>query len=355
MKQTQLFVAVFVLTVPLVTRAHFIADELGVGTSQTTPINPRSGYLYDRLFGSIDLGEAVSLRLDATGTHDFATSAQHGAHFRFVGREIFSFIGGLDWNVSEHFFLSAEGDFSPRSTASADAPVNFASSGQADASINSSSTLYGFLARAGFHVGDNPDTETTIDGDFSLVHYSSRQAVVAVDSGSGPVDIQSVINDCLQNQQAGCDEYISAANQQSVELNQYRTSVSLTQALYDTDLTLAGSYYWYNHDPTTLGYFSLLTAGRSFAANAGVPLAPLRFTVGPGVGHSFGGFRVDLSYQYGQYVADQGRRHGGAIKLQYKFSRVISAWFRVDGVDDLDRQGDTTLSALALIGLRAHF
>ena len=345
------------LALPAAGRATSLSDEFGVGTSQTTPINPRSGYLYDRITGVFDIADPLSLRLEAIGTHDFATSPQHGAHFQLVGREIFSASAGLDWELSDHVFLYGEGFFSPTSTSSSDAPVPFGPTNQADALINSTSSVYGFLAKVGYDTAGDSDYETMVDGALSLVHYSSRQSVTGVETDSGPVDIQSVIDSCNLTQQGGCDEYVNAATRQGVELNQYRASASVTETIHQTDLSLGGAYYWYDHDPTTLGYFSLATVGRSFATSSGLPsLAPLRYTVRPGLGRSFGAMRVDLWYQYGRYVIHEEQSHGAGLKLQYRFGRAFSAWLRLDAQDDFDRQqNDTTVSALIVIGLKGRF
>ena len=356
MRTTRALTSAFVLAFPAAGGATSISDELGVGTTQTTPINPRSGYLYDRLTAVLDIADPLSLRLEVVGTHDIATSPQHGARFQLVGREIFSASAGLDWELSEHVFLYGEGFFSPTSSTSSDAPVALGATGQADALINSTSHAHGFLAKIGYDTAGDSEYETTVDGSFSLVHYWSRQSVTAVETDGGPVDIQSVIDTCNLNQQSGCDEYVNAAAQQRVELNQYRVSASLTESMYKTDLSLSGAYYWYDHDPRTLGYFSLATVGRTFATSAGLPsLAPLSYTARPGLGRSFGPTRVDLWYQYGQYVANEGQSHGVGLRLQYKFGRAVSAWIRLDGQDDLDRQKNATVSALVVVGLRGRF
>lgn len=355
MKQTLALLFLGLLSSTTV-RAHSVADEVGVGTSQTTPLNPRSGYLYDRLTGVVDMADTVSLRLEAVGTHDIATSAQHGGRFRLVGREIFSASAALDWDVSKHVFFSAGGDFSPTSSTSSDAPVPLGSTRGADALIHSTSNAYGLSAELGYDTAGDSDFETMVDGGLSLVHFSSRQSVVAVESDGGPIPIQEVIDSCYLNQAGGCDEYINAANQRNVGLNQYRASASLTQAVDKTDFNIDGSYYWYDHDPRTLGYFSLATLGRTFAASAGLPvIAPLRYTIRPGLSQRIGATRMDLWYQYGQYAFGEGRSHGGGLKVQYKFGPTFATWLRLDGEESLDRKGDTTVSALVVLGLRVRF
>jgi hypothetical protein len=184
----------------------------------------------------------------------------------------------------------------------------------------------------------------------------SQQSVSAVDTDSGPVDIGSVITSCYASQQSGCDQYVNAAAQQFSELDQYRAAAGITQDIYDTNLSMNGAYYWYNHDPRSIGYFSLAALGTAFGADAGLPsLAPLRYSVRPGIGHAFGPLRVNLWYQYGEYAAGEGTSQGAGVKFQVRVARPLSVWLRVDGQDDIDRQRNVTLAALAAVGLRARF
>jgi hypothetical protein len=340
--------------VPTTARANSVSDEAGVGSTQTTPVNPRSGFLYDRFTGVLDLADNVALRAEVVGTHDIEATPQHGAHFNLVGREIFSALAGLEWDVDKHVSIAGEGFFTPKSTASSDAQVPFGST-TADALIQSVSSAYGFTTRVGYDTASDSPFQTAIDGSFSFLQYISRQTVVAVDSDSGPVDIGSVITSCYASQQSGCDQYINAASQRYSELDQYRAGLSISEDIYKTDLGLSGAYYWYDHDPRSIGYFSLAALGTTFGANAGLPsLAPLQFTVRPGIGHAFGRLRINAWYQYGRYAADEGISQGAGLKFQVAVAHPVSVWLRLDGQDDVDRQRNTTLSALVALGLKVR-
>jgi hypothetical protein len=339
--------------------AHSIADEVGVGTSQITPVNPRSGYVYERLTGVADLSEEVALRLDLVGTHDNATAPQQGAHFGISGSNIFSSALGIDWNASEHVALSGEVDYSPKSTQFSDAPVTFDSgtgSTQADAMIKSSSSAYGFLVQLGYETAGESDFETSIDGAISVTHYSTLQNVAALETVAGPVDIQRVVDYCVRTNKEGCRQISNAARRESAELNQYRLGASLTETVYaNTDLTLSGSYYLYNEDPTKVGYFSVATVGRSAAMGTGVPLAPLHYTIRPEITHVFGMVRASVWYQYGQYVPGDGVSHLAGLRLRFRFSKAVSAWVMLNTQADLDPAGNSTTSGTLAIGLKYRF
>ncbi len=69
------------LFVPAVAAAHSMLNETGVGTTQISPTNPRSGYWYDMLDGTVEVSKQVDLHLDVTLTHDAASPPGQGARF----------------------------------------------------------------------------------------------------------------------------------------------------------------------------------------------------------------------------------------------------------------------------------
>src|SRR5215813_14615757 len=78
-----------VLLVPALGHASSILNETGVGSTQTSPSNPRSGYWYDQINGMVDLSKTVDLRLDVTLTHDVSSLPAQGTRFGNSGATIF--------------------------------------------------------------------------------------------------------------------------------------------------------------------------------------------------------------------------------------------------------------------------
>ena len=342
-------------------RASSISNETGVGTSQTSPSYPRAGYLYDRLAASADLSDDFSLRVDGAVTHDSATPGQRGVRFADTGGNIFFASFGADWDVSDHISLSGEADYSPTSTQRADAPVSFDNNGTttaADAQIRSTTGTYGFILQGGYQTTGESNWEVAADGTLSLTHYSTQQRLDALETSTGPESIQRVLDSCaLDPRKSGCRAIAAAARQQSAEINQYQIAAAFTQTIHqDTDLVLGGSYYFYDHDPRQIGYFSIATVGR-FTTNlgAGVPLAPLHFTLRPEVTQRLGSFQIEVWYQFGQYVPGEGTNHSAGLKFLYKFSRAWSAWVSGDGQLDLDSQGNSITSGSVIIGAKYRF
>jgi len=344
-----------VLLVPALGHASSILNETGVGSTQTSPSNPRSGYWYDQINGMVDLSKTVDLRLDVTLTHDVSSLPAQGTRFGNSGATIFSTAIGLDYEASEHVLLGAEVNYSPSSTQRADAPITF-DTVQADAQIRSRTSVYGATIQFGYQTAGDSDWETSVDPTLAWTHYESLQQVASLGTSSGSVDTQQILNACARYPRLrGCREFRAAAQQQQAGVNQLRLALSVTETVAeDNEFTLGGSYYVYDQDPTTVGYFSIVAAGR-VSGGSGVPLAPLRFTVKPEYLHRFGRFSLDAWYQYGNYVDDQGSTQLIGLKAQYKFSKVVSAYLLGTGQRDVDVQSVASRSGTVALGLKFRF
>ncbi len=343
------------LFVPAVAAAHSILNETGVGTTQTSPTNPRSGYWYDMLDGTVEVSKQMDLRLDVTLTHDAASAPGQAARFGNSGGNILSTSIGLDSEASEHVLLGVEANFSPRSTQWSDAPITFEST-SADAQIRSVTQIYGLTFQFGYHTAGESTWETSVDSSAAWTHYSSLQQVTSLATANGSVDVQRVLDACARVPTIrGCRQIKAAARQQEAQINQLRLAVSVTETVADdNDFTLGGSYYAYDQDPNNVGYFTLVIAGRT-SMGSGVPLAPLRFTLKPEYTRRFGKFSVDVWYQFGKYVDDQGTSQLLALKTQYRFTKLVSAYFLATGQKDVDVQATSSYSGTVALGLRFRF
>jgi hypothetical protein len=360
-KINQLTVFCLGLVLPGLVAAHSLSDEIGVGTSQTNPRNPRTGFIYDRISGVADASEVVSFRFDLTLTHDAATKPTQGAQFGDTGGNVLAGALGLDWTPSEHWPLSFEFDFSPSSTDSSDATVTFdvgSTSSNADALLRARSSSVGFFLGAGYETAGDSDFESALNTSFSLTHYSTTQILSDVATANGPVDRRQIIAYCTRTagQGVGCRELGPALRSEAADLNQYRMAVSFTETFVaDTDLTFGGAYYLYDKDPSQVGYFSIASIGRSVSLGNGVPAAPLRYSIRPDVTHRFGAFSADIWYQYGEYVPGEGYGHSAGLKLQYKITKAVKIWASGTWQDDIDVQNASQVSTTVALGARYRF
>ena len=349
------------MVLPSLAVAHSLSDEIGVGSSQTNPRNPRTGFIYDRVSGVADASDAVSLRFDLTLTHDAATKPTQGASFGDTGGNIFAAALGLDWTPSEHWPLSFEVDVSPKSTEASDTTVAFdvgTTSANADALLRATSSSLGFWLSAGYETAGDSDFESAINSSFSLTHFSTTQIVADVATANGPVDRRQIIAYCTRtaNQGEGCKQIGPALRSEAADLNQFRLSASFTETFVaNTDLTLGGAYYLYDKDPSQVGYFSIASIGRSVSLGNGVPAAPLRYTIRPDLSQKFGPFSAGIWYQYGQYVPGDGYGHALGLKLQYKITKVVKIWASGTWQDDIDDQGNSQISTTLALGGRYSF
>jgi hypothetical protein len=170
------------------------------------------------------------------------------------------------------------------------------------------------------------------------------------------VNTDSVRLYCARTPDAkGCRQLNALFRARPADLNQFKLSALVAETFFlDTDVTLGGAYYFYDQDPTQVGYFNVASFGRT-GMGAGVPIAPLRFTFSPGVTKRFGPFSVNLSYQYLKYVPGEGYGNNLAVKLQYKFTKTFKAWISASGQNDTDAQGDSTKTSTIALGGRYSF
>jgi predicted porin len=60
-------------------------------------------------------------------------------------------------------------------------------------------------------------------------------------------------------------------------------------------------------------------------------------------------------YQFGKYVDDQGTSQLLALKTQYRFSKLVSAYLLATGQKDVDVQATASYSGTVALGLRFRF
>jgi len=344
---------------PAVAFAHSVSDEVGVGSSQSSPRNPRTGFIYDTISGVAEVSEPVALRFSLTLTHDNATKPAQGAQFGETGGNITAGAVGLDWNPNEHVPLAFEVDFSPRSSQGSDTSITFdegGSSVSADGLLRATSSSLGLVLSAGYETAGDSNFETATNGTLSVTHLTTTQQLAAFQGANGPVSADSIRAYCARVPGAkGCRQLNALFRARASEINQFKVSALVAETFaLDTDVTLNGAYYFYDQDPTQVGYFNIAAFGRT-GLGTGVPIAPLQFTFRPDVTHRFGAFSVNLSYLYLKYVPGDGYGNNLGLKLQYKFSKAFKAWISASGQNDVDEQGDSTKSSTLAVGVRYSF
>jgi hypothetical protein len=186
-------------------------------------------------------------------------------------------------------------------------------------------------------------------------HYEIEQNIPRVRLADGTtVSSATVRQDTVSYCQAhprvkNCGQALLTALQATpVTLDSERLSANVSATLFtDTDVTLSGDYYVYQQNPSQVGFFTLVAAGRG----AGVPIAPLRYEVRPEVAHRFGDLSARLWVQAGEYLPGTGQSTAGAgLKLQYKFTKAFRSWVTLSGQRDVDQSDQITRSGSVAAG-----
>lgn len=330
---------------PLSAGAHSLANEAGVGTTQPTPQNPRTGNFSNLFTASADLNDALSLRFDLSFTHDNPTPSAVGLPAE-SGGNIFTYSLGADVLAGEHFLFGATLDVSPRSRQDTNMPVTFlnpvtSSPEEANLRLRTLSSLAGGMIDVGYSTAGDSDFELTADAALGVSRYGTSQEIIGITTRNGPVRTEDVIRRCETTttlaERLACRSLLPALQAHDASsLVQARAALGVTATLWqDTDVGLSVAGYLYDQDPTQVGYFSVLSLGRSMTLGNGVALAPLQLTVRPSVARRWGNLSVDLSYQLGRYVADEGGNHLLGLKVAYRFNKSLKAWLRLTGQVDV--------------------
>src|SRR5215831_7407683 len=94
--RASLLSALFVAGLPRDVRADDVSDELTAGILRSTTQRTSSPYLSNRLGGSIDASDKLSLSLDARVTRYFKTSRQ-------PGENIYEIVAAGDYAPNDHW------------------------------------------------------------------------------------------------------------------------------------------------------------------------------------------------------------------------------------------------------------
>jgi len=333
-----------------------------MGSQDPTATTPSSGYWSNRLAADIGLNDAWSLRGDFLMTNDRPSPPATGANFGDSGGWIPMLTLGLDFDPNDHWSLSAAAAVSPKSSQFNDAPISLADAGILDADLRSNTSSLGGSFGVSFDTAGESDWETAVGGVFGATRYQTGQAIAAVAKGAVATSLPKLRTTCQQlratvgRAPAWCAPLLGEAG----DITQVKLSADATETIYEnTEVGATFVYYLYDKDPTQVGYFTLASRGRitggTNSFGEGLAIAPYQFTVKPEVAHTFGPVRVDLAFQYGQYVPGQGDSTALSLKVSYRFNKMWKVWASGWGERDVDGSGNVTQSSALSLGVRCHF
>jgi hypothetical protein len=344
--------------VPCAAAASSVVDEVGVGVQPQSSTSPQSGFVYERLGGEATLSDYWSLRGDLVLTHDDATQGQTGAIFGSSGGNIPFVDLGTDVDPSDHFSFGGELDFSPRSGQLNDAPVSL-NGAQYDGDLRSSTSSVGFVVSASADTAGDSNWENAGTVALGMTHLSTTQQLARVASGSRTVDLNLLRASCRSGTVGAASRpFCQVIDPNSSDLTQGRVTVNADTTIFvDNDLGLTGSYYFYDKDPSSVGFYAIAASGRVNAQlGQGMAIAPYLWTLRPDLAHRFfHRLRVDVFYQYGQYWPGEGYSQSVGGKVEFKFNRSWKAWLSGYLERDVDGSGNPTVSGTLSLGARYKF
>ncbi len=349
--------------------AHDISDVLKVGTFKSTTNNPRGLWVSNSIRGTVDLIDPLSLRLAIDYTFNAKQPPSDGASFPTSASHSLGGGAGLDWTISDHWGLSLDlsgtGSFksTTSTTISFDTKLPNASGeieGQLESrSWNAGASLSGYYDTAGDSKWENT---ITLGFDFNWVQ-STQKINQAVDPKTGkPFDLAQVKTDCADPTSKKCPKFLKTVLQESsAGVGEMDVMVDWTQTFIQMiDWSINGAYYFYTQDPSALGYYSIAKQGApTMNFGGGIPVSPMLFSVGTGIGVTYSGFRSDVDFSYGQYREDSTGSTsfsiGVGLKLRYDINDHWRVWVTGSWQQDRDSQIATSNSGSGGAGVRYTF
>jgi hypothetical protein len=364
-------------------RASSLSDELSLSRSTPTPDSPSAGQLTNNLFGDYDVNRTWVLTARLSLTRNQSPPTQSGA-FAESGGNVLQLAVGAEVNLSRKLILGWSLNGSPASTSYTNTQVDVTTQGQAkliaDAQLRSVASSQGAMFTLTYDTFGEPDLdlgtdptgagledlewprfETNVSLMAGVTHFGSTQKITQLVAPDGTLLADSPTSDCNTESTALrrvlCNR-LEKANGESLSILQFPISLAVQETIYeDTDVGLVGTYFAYNQDPERAGFFTVATEGRDTVAfGAGVPLAPVEFSVRPELAHWFGSHvYVALDYEYGRYIDNEGYSNAVTLKLKVRFNKHWRAWVTLVGDQDVDSVGEMLPSGQVAFGLRYTF
>ena len=341
-------------------RANSVTDEVGVGTTDTTPDNPRAGNLSNNLDASFDLSDRWTLNAGVGLFREAATPRATGSDFGGSASGIAAFSAGLEFDPTDAVALALDAEVSPSSTQTSASQLTFTnpkdnSTVVANDQLRAASSSSSIAGSVSYDSTGDSDLEWGLNFGLTGNHFATDQRIVAVQTSSGPQS-SAYLKDICKNGGKCSRRVLAALRESPATLDSARVSVGGTITAYtDTDFSLTADYYGYDQDPTQVGYFSI-GARQTVSGGGGIAIAPLRYLLRPEVVHRFGDFSAKLWVTTGEYVDQTGQATRSiGTRLQYKFTKAFRLWLSLSVQNDTDQTGGSITSGNYGLGAGYRF
>ncbi len=335
-----------------------VASELWLLSGPVSPSASRTAQVGYALDAARDVGRGLTLDLGLgiTWLQDPDTPLRRQTGLR--SQAVFELSAAVLWEASEHLALGLAGGFSPRSRVIADSLIAYTAASGAPATADGivvarSSSQSAEVVLSWDTAGDS-DFETGVDLGFMGRHYHTEQELAALQPITPDELLQQLLSQCRgqgQGTQACRLQLLGLLRRQPAALTQLGLRGSVAETFWlDTDVGLAGRWYSYDRDPTEVGFFRLAAAGGAGAEfGAGIPMAPLAWSIRPWLAHRFGGLLVRGWWEHGTYVQHLGWQDTFALRVQQRFGPALRAWVAASVQRERDVEGGAaTISSVAI-------
>jgi hypothetical protein len=346
-------------TAVAVARADGVGTEVTVGSSEATDTTSSSGFISDRLWGSVDAKDVLTVRAEGSFTRD-AAATPDGWAFDDDSVNLFRFAGSLDLYPSEHVAIGFEANLGTERSTTSSASVGLQRATGGDivpgaVDVHSSTSTWGVGADVEYDSAGESRFEWVAGVGVNVQTFTSFAQLGDVTTESGMVVDPSWIIQTCDARACNIDELNAMMDGQSESLRQVRISANgLGTIAADTDVGLGASYYLYTADPTKLGTFSLAALGRDQILGEGLHYAPVELTVRPNVSHRIGRVQLGSWFEYARYVADEGDAFAIGVRVQVRVG-AFRVWLGGVGQQERSGPGDSPKSAQVSLGTRVRF
>ena len=171
-------------------RAHSVSNEVALGLNDSSPASAQAANVADQLTFRFDLNEDWTLKVGAAYTYDPSSPPMEGAVFGTSSAQIFSAVGGVDWDVSSRVNVYLDVSGSPVAGQKFGSVFGTSTISATEVLLDNLTSSVGALAGASFTLGGTEFLGTVLGGtvlDLSLgwTLLTTQQRVDAVVDGQG--------------------------------------------------------------------------------------------------------------------------------------------------------------------------
>lgn len=327
--------------------AHDVAVDLNGALTTSSNSNPRLGSLGANAAFTYDFTDAVSAWLGVSYFRDLPTRT---AETSSPGSNVFLLNAGALFLPTEHWTLLTLLSVSPPSPQlSATSVFVPRLNRSADVVIRSTTNTQALTVLGGYATNGESAWEHAVDATVGVMRFGSLQAL---DERTPSFATLSTL--CAAAERLAFCPILRGVQS---DLWQVKLGGGYTATLgerFDAALEVLG--YLYSKDPTSVGYFALVIAGRQGPElGTGVPVAPYAVTVRPSVAYRFEKVTLRGSYQAGAYVQGLGVNHQVTLRLSVKVHEQVKLLGSLTGQVDGVGQALESWGASASLGVLVSF